>query len=656
MRVARVEVENFRSLEAATIEFDRLTAIVGRNGAGKSTALNALSVFYNLSAHVSEFDYFDCDTKRQIKIRVTFSHLSEREREEFASYESGDRLTVTKVISTGGSVYRGVRLQITEFAKLRGMPFREAQGELRQLIASARLPGLSGAPRSQSELNALLDSFESANRGLMQPIESESQFLGPTNVGGGKLDNHTRFVRVPAVRDAADEVDRKGAILQLIDVLVLRSVNARPEVRALNEELEAKLKEIFSRQNMPELDAIAQGVTKLLQRYAPGTALELDFGAIQAPKVPTPQPLASLIEDQFRCPIGHSGHGLQRALIFALLERLACTEAAMERGQSRSPAGDKTEQSSQTDDAAPDLILAIEEPELFLHPSRGRYLARTLRDLALANGSSSTQVCYTTHSPFFVGLDRFDQIRLARKNEADGTKTKRTVYSAYSRQSASADLLRIVRDVKSDFTEQSFVVRAAPIMTSVVNEGFFADTVVVVEGLSDVAAFTTIQELMGESWDEKGVVVVPAVGKASIDRPVIVFRGFRIPTYFVFDGDADAAPSDREQVARLNRHLLRLVDAPEEDFPKTQVNELWATFNVNIEEEFRQVDPEFFASERAQLAREFGFAKPAQALKNPETTALYVRRAHEKDKLPPVLIEIVRKISSLAVNIARVGL
>lgn len=650
MRVERMEIENFRSIENATVDFDRLTAIVGRNGAGKSAALNALSLFYSLSAQVSEYDYFDCDTKRQIKIRVTFSNLSDRERREFSTYLVGGRLSVTKVISTGGSVYKGVRLQVPEFSAIRGMAFRAAQSELRELIVSGRYPGLSGSPKSSTDLTHLLDKFESENPSLLQSRESESQFLGPTNVGGGKLDNYTRFVRVPAVRDAADEVDRKGAILQLIDVLILRSVNARPEVQALNEAIETKLREIYSRQNLTELDGIARSVTKLLQRYAPGTALDLDFAAVEAPKVPAPQPLASLMEDQFKCPIGNSGHGLQRALIFALLERLAHVDMATERSSSSASA--KAAEGSPTEEAAPDLILAIEEPELFLHPSRERYLARTLRDLALTEGKSNTQICYTTHSPFFVGLDRFDQIRLARKYPAEGTNTRRTGYSSFSRQSASTDLQKISVDVKSEFTADSFTVRAAPIMTSVVNEGFFADAVVVVEGISDVAALTTIQELTGQNWDEKGVVVVPAVGKANIDRPVVVFRGFQIPTYFIFDGDADQTGEKRQQAERLNRQLLRLAGAPEESFPRTQVHELWSAFSSDIEAEFRQVDPEFFAGARAEIAREFGFPKVDRALKNPETTALYVRRAYERGKLPPVLIDIVRKISELVEGIA----
>jgi energy-coupling factor transporter ATP-binding protein EcfA2 len=647
VRIARLDVENFRSLECASIEFDRLTAIVGRNGAGKSTALSALALFYNLAAQLTEHDYFDCDTRRTIKIRVTYKSLTLLEQQEFSSYVSDGSLTVSKVVSVGGASYKGVRQQVPEFASIRAKPFREQQAELKELIAARRYQGLVGSPRSQADLNALLDGFEQQNRTLLQPIESDTQFLGPTNIGGGKLDKFTKFVRIPAVRDAAGELDRKGAILQLIDVLVLRSVNARPEVRALNEELERRVREIFSRQNLTELDRIASDVSTLLARYAPGAALELDFAGIQAPKVPTPQPIASLVEDQFKCPINYSGHGLQRALIFALLEHLANMEATMEqyREGGNIQVGDGQAAARPEDAVAPDLILAIEEPELYLHPPRNRFLARTLRDLSRDDEGPSTQICYTTHSPFFVGLDRFDQIRLARKVATEGTRTRKSVYSSYSRKLAAADLQRVVGDPEAVFTAETFYVRSLPVMTSTVSEGFFADVAVVVEGLSDVAALMTLQELVNEKWDEKGIVVIPALGKANIDRPVLIFRGLNIPTYFVFDGDSDTR--DRENTIRLNARLQRLANAHEVDFPQTQVNATWAAFSTNLEAELKSVDQTFFVDTRVSLAREFGFERAAESLKNPEMTALYVRRAHERTILPPILYDLVHAISRL---------
>jgi len=77
----------------------------------------------------------------------------------------------------------------------------------------------------------------------------------------------------------------------------------------------------------------------------------------------------------------------------------------------------------------PNLLLAIEEPKLYQHPSRQRHMASVL--LRLAEGSvpgvaKKTQVIYSTHAPPFVGLDRFDQIRLFRKEDKETGRPKVT--------------------------------------------------------------------------------------------------------------------------------------------------------------------------------------------------------------------------------------
>ena len=46
MRITNVRVENFRSIRDATFSCDRLTALVGRNGTGKSSFLHAFGVFF----------------------------------------------------------------------------------------------------------------------------------------------------------------------------------------------------------------------------------------------------------------------------------------------------------------------------------------------------------------------------------------------------------------------------------------------------------------------------------------------------------------------------------------------------------------------------------------------------------------------------------
>jgi energy-coupling factor transporter ATP-binding protein EcfA2 len=586
MIIQRIEINNFRSLKSVDISCTDLLAILGRNGAGKSSVLHALDVFYNTAAQINEFDYFDKDTTAEIIIRVSYGDLRDDEIKEFSSYITDGKLIVSKVINSGGARYYAASRQLPEFAEIRKLAAVPKRQGYNDLVSSGKYADLTQKANSAPAVEEAMASFEASHQELLQVYQKETQFFGPKNIGGGKLDKFTKFVLIPAVRDASSETERRGAILQLIDVLVMRSVNARQDVRGLNAEFEKRVKEVYSADNLTELRSLSSLITQVLKRYAPGAELDLSFGEVIPPKLNLPPTVASLVEDNFKCPISYSGHGLQRALIFALLQQLSLTEQSepQEPESSTDPEPGETFESRM-----PDLILAIEEPELYLHPSRCRYLSSVMFQLSKKPEQviePRTQIIYGTHSPFFVDLQRFDQIKLARKIPVDGTTTLQTKITSYTKEEASKRLAEISQKNPEDFTDVSFVAHASPVMTTIVNEGFFSDLVVIVEGTSEVGAIWALQQIRSRNWDALGITVLPAGGKNNIDRPVVVFRGLDIPTYFIFDGDSSKTGKKRDDAIRTNHLLLRLAGITPIDFPPSGVFETWSVFNDKIEKEF----------------------------------------------------------------------
>lgn len=443
-------------------------------------------------------------------------------------------------------------------------------------------------------------------------------------------------------------MDKKGVVLQLIDVLVMRSVNKRSDVRKLNDEFERRVKEVYNHDNLKELGHLAAMITELLAQYAPGAELDLAFGEIVPPKIPLPPAIASLVEDNFRCPISYTGHGLQRALIFALLQQLSITdlspEVEVEEGSEASDSEDKKLY-------VPDLILGIEEPELYLHPSRSRYLSKAMDDLSKNVDSmdeARTQILLATHSPYFVDMGNFDRIRLTRKVPAEEHEPLQCKLSQYSLAEAAERLAEISGKDSDDFTAQSFAARAAPIMTSMVNEGFFADVVVVVEGVADAAIIWAMQEILGKKWDGRGIAIVPAVGKNNIDRPVVVFTGLGIPTYHVFDGDRSYEGKKEEGGAiRSNSILLKLAGADVEKFPATQSHQNWAVFSGDIETELKSIGEEVFNTLRDRVSVELGYDRPTTVLKNPHAATRFMELLYEEGHRVKILEDIVEHVTRL---------
>jgi hypothetical protein len=660
MLIKTIEIRKFRSIWEELLECENLTALVGRNGTGKSSFLYAMEVFYDIAAPISQEDFFDRKLDYPIEIRITFSDLSDDEKDEFGIYIRDGNLIVTKRISHENGRffqrYYAAALQIPEFADIRSLSGkRERIRAWNDLVDSGKLHGLERKVKSADEISQLMTDYEANHFHLMQSVEREEQFFGPRNIGGGKLDKFTKFVLVPAVREASDEASgKKGAIYQLLDMIVLRKVNARQDVQNFKVELEEKVKRIYSSDNLTELPELGVSISETLGKFAPGSQLRLKWDEVKSPEIQLPTAKATLVEDNFEGEISRKGHGLQRALIVTLLQHLVMTPpieiSAKDAGQEPALGESKTTKRIQ----GPDLILAIEEPELYLHPSRCRYLSDLLLQLALKPGvglGARNQIIYATHSPYFVDLFRFDRIRIVRKSPSPSSLVPRTTVTRFTLDQAAKELAKVCNADASRFTKDSFRARAMSVINTIVSEGFFADVVLVVEGQAELGILWKLQEIMNKNWSQLGICIVPAGSKNNIDRPVIVFRGLSIPTYFVFDGDFQFKGDKKKEkeTRERNQCYLRLAGCPLEDFPNTRVEGTWAVFRENIEETIKdELDGPIFLSLRDQVAFDLGYSDPTRVLKNIEGAACLIERAYSDGKRLPTLEAIIEAITELS--------
>ena len=572
-------------------------------------------------------------------------------------------MIVTKRISSENDRimqrYYAAALQIPRFAEIRAKPGkRERVSAWNEMVDSDELPNLGGKVRSADEVERLMSEYEANHPEFMEPIEREEQFFGPRNIGGGKLDKFTKYVLVPAVRKALDEASgKKGAIYQILDMIVLRKINAREDIQKFKSEFEERVKKLYSSENLTELPELGNSISQTLEKFAPGSQLKLGWDEVKPPEIPLPPARVTLVEDSFEGEITRKGHGLQRALIVTLLQHLAmrvpieptAEDLDEEETGISKPKGFEISQ-------GPDLILAIEEPELYLHPSRCRYLHNLLLQLSEKPGiglGASNQIIYTSHSPYFIDLHHFDQIRMVRKMPSPDSLAPQSVVARFSLEHAKEKIAKVCNVDPDDFTRDSFRARAIPIMNTIVSEGFFTDVVVVVEGLSEVGILWKLQEIMKKNWSRLGIVIVPAGGKNNIDRPVVIFQGLSIPTYFIFDADSHLiGKGEKEKDARNRNHrYLRLASVPIEDFPDTQVHKTWAVFKDTLEGILKkELGDKTFLFIQKEVASELGYDEMNRVNKNIEGAARFIELIYEKRYRIPTLEEIIEKITRLRNN------
>ncbi|HWA52335.1 MAG TPA: AAA family ATPase [Patescibacteria group bacterium] len=158
------------------------------------------------------------------------------------------------------------------------------------------------------------------------------------------------------------------------------------------------------------------------------------------------------------------------------------------------------------------LVICLEEPELFLHP-----LALYVLNTAMQNRSKTNQVVFSSHSPFLVNVTRPKNIaRVFRKNgETDVVQLPEE-----SHWLTPAGENKIERDIDAQR-----------------NLLFFANSVILVEGPTEYLSLPTFANKLNVDLSKKGVVLVEVNGKPNIKNYSDYLTSFKIPHVVVYDVD-----------------------------------------------------------------------------------------------------------------------
>ncbi len=650
MIVHKVSVQNFRSIENEILFCSELTALVGRNGSGKSSFLRALELFYSLSPKVDSEDFYNRDITREIVISVTYKSLNGEALSLFEKYVENNELTVERVFSLKdgkfSSSYHGSSLQNDKCSEVREALLltdsgKTAKEKYAQLKAGPEFSSLVHAT-TKAAISESLKNWERANPAKCSRSRDDGQFFGFKSVASGYLGRFTKFLFIPAIRDASqDAADGASSPIAELMNLVVRSVLAgKTELADLKRTTQTQFGELMDPSKLSELSVLAGGMTHTLQSFVPDASIEMSWQKLPDIDFPLPKADTKLNQDGYASSVGRAGHGLQRAFILTALQHLALAQQKDGAAEGVSSA------------VLPVLILAIEEPELYQHPNSQHHLARIILEIAKGKTpgvAEKTQVIYGTHSPYFVGIDRIDQIRLLRKQKSVVDSNPRVT------KVIQTDLDRVARKVWEvngsnglAFTPLTLLPRLASIMTPSLNEGFFADVVVLVEGEGDVAAICGASGVLGYDLASMGVSVIACNGKNSIDRPAVIFSELGISTFIVWDSDKGQSDSKKiAQSAKDNQTMGRLVGAVLEDFPATQVADRYACFEVKLEETLREEIGGNFEKYLKEIQDKLGIPKRDWAMKMPTVYSEVLRIAKANGEGSVTLETIVKNIVAL---------
>lgn len=198
-------------------------------------------------------------------------------------------------------------------------------------------------------------------------------------------------------------------------------------------------------------------------------------------------------------------------------------------------------------------ILALEEPEIYLHPQAQRNLFRVLLEIA----SSGIQVIISTHSSCFVDTEFFDSIGLVRKiHDPENEGCQHTVLTLVTK----ADLVEHCYQTgvaKDKATIENITEYYKSTSNHRLNEAFFARLVILVEGETEELALPEYLSAAGLDCDRRGVAVIAVQGKNQIPKYWRLFSKFGIPMLVLFDNDDDGTDKNgnANEKRRSNENL-----------------------------------------------------------------------------------------------------
>ena len=223
------------------------------------------------------------------------------------------------------------------------------------------------------------------------------------------------------------------------------------------------------------------------------------------------------------------------------------------------------------------MILGCEEPELYQHPPQARHLSTALRALA----DAGDQIILTTHSPYFVTGESFDEIRLVSKDRNTGKCRAR--FTNYQRFAERVGRYSGKKPDKPPVARAKLLAALRP----EVSELYFCQRLVLVEGISD-RAYVSADLVLSEKWNEMrraGLHIIPVDGKSHMLELLAISHELEIPTFVIFDADSDEQNETRRaKHERDNKSLMVALGIKCDPFPDaTVLGETHAIWSTNIE-------------------------------------------------------------------------
>lgn len=500
MKIQKVKIHNFRSVEEAEFNLDDYTLLIGENNAGKTTIITAIRMFYEDKGlkfvEARDFPKF-LVSDNESWVEITYVTTDEEQENLKEEYKSVDRLlTVRKYLKSAEKSHKGN-----------------------------------------------LYAYENG------VLTHENQFYGSTNVGKSKIG---KILYIPALSKTDDGLKMSGPspLRDMVNYVFVKVVEKSDSFKNLSTAFESFNTKITEEETSDgfSITSLTDDINGEIGQFGLGFGLGLN--TIKPNDI-----VKNLISHSFKDSnldseindVSALGQGVQRHLIYTLI-RLSSKYSETKTAKKK--------------DFSPDLtIILFEEPEAFLHPSQQEQLNISLRTLSKEDNQ---QILITSHSSTFTSKNIQDLKNIIRINKKVGkAKTYQLestdldtllndnigLYTYFCNilqdPNESEELKKKVRKgYGDDVPDQAKKMLEEALkyflwLDSERSSMFFAKHVIICEGASEKIF---VDYMLNENWHElkkKHLYCLDALGKFNIHRYMNLLGCLGIEHSIVMDRDND---------------------------------------------------------------------------------------------------------------------
>ena len=500
MKLVQVRIRNFRCYRNEfAINFDDLTCVIAKNDVGKSTVLEALDAFFNLDKLDAEDRSAGARNADAIEITCIFDEIQPAvivdsdavisPRHEYLLNSNG-LLEITKKFSSASPkceevLVRAVRPTSPLFDDLFSLTIAQLRQRAQQLAVD--LTGVNQTVKSALR-HAIWSSVELAALNLQEQALEIRSSIWKSLQNALPLYQLFRADRPSSDQDAEAQDPIKFAIREAI-------ASREAALDAIGAHVRQQVEEV------------TRATIEKLREMDPELAGELNpsFSAFNWSKV-----FSVSLTSEGEIPLNKRGSGVRRLFLINFF-RAKAEQAATGRG-------------------APDVILAIEEPETSQHPNSQLLVLEALVEISQAPAS---QVILTTHNPLIARKIDSDCVRFIERM-TDGTR------QVAPNDEAATTRLRDTLGVIPNHNVRVFVGVEGPNDIEFLNR------------LSSILAATEADIPNLSSFEAAGRVVYIPMGGSTLELWTNRLQGLELPEIHIMDRD-DPPPAPAKYQAAANR-------------------------------------------------------------------------------------------------------